>query len=245
MRRAPASVALVVFTRTLLTPAISFAGGGIHYEVREEAVGVLIPSHRDAVSGDCATGTGDGPAAEYVHGGTGSGWGLGAGLGGRAYYQDPSAHANPREPIWWDLRLGAGLDVDLLYAKVPTITQGKLCALVAQAGADVRYEDSSVLLVQVPAVVGAEMGLRTRDDATWHGIVLGWAWTPALTILKPWVTDGYVGASLLGTELSLDLAMARGVAAQEAIKRLAVFLVLPMTEDGPATMTLSFAGVWY
>jgi hypothetical protein len=230
---------------TLLAPGISFAQDVVHYEVREETTGVLIPSHRDAVSGDCATGTGDVPASSYVHGGAGSGWGLGAGLGGRAYYHDPSAHPDPREPMWWGLRVGAGLDVDLLYAKVPTITQGKLCALVARAGADVRYEGSSVLLVQIPAVVGAEMGLRTRDDAAWHGIVLGWAWTPALTILKPWVTDGYVGASLLGTELSLDFAMARGVAAQEAIKRLAVFLVLPMSEDGLASMTLSFAGVWY
>jgi hypothetical protein len=147
------------------------------------------------------------------------------------------------------MRVGAGLDLDLLYAKVPTgigSMAGKLCARVRSDGANVQYEGSSVLLLQVPIFFGAELGLGSTDEnATWHGIVLGAAWAPALTYFKPWSTEGDLNASYLGAELTIDFATVHPGPTREAGKRAAVFLVLPVRDDGPVVLTLSFGAVWY
>jgi hypothetical protein len=237
-------MALLALLCALLAPGVALAEGGIGYELRQEITGVLIPSHPYAVSGSCASGTGPAPASGYVHGRTGSGSGIGGGLGGRAFYEEAPGHPNALASTWWGLRVGAGLDVDLLYAKVPTDTSGRLCPLVTRPGADVQYVDSPVLLLQIPAILGGELGLRTGESPIWRGIVLGWAWAPALTILKPWVTNGRLDVSVLGSELTMDFAAGRGTVPQEAGKRVAVFLLLPTTDGGPAVMTLSFGGVW-
>jgi hypothetical protein len=223
---------------------VSLAEGGIGYEFRQEIAGVLIPSRPYAVAGTCASGTGPAPASGYVHGATGSGWGIGGGLGGRAFYEEAPGHPNPLASTWWGLRLGAGVDVDLLYAKAPTDTPGRLCRLVARPGAAVQYKDSSVLLVRIPVLFGAELGLRTGEGPNWRGMVLGWAWAPAFTMLKPWTTVGHLEGSVLGSELTMDFAAERGLVPWEAGKRVAVFLLLPTGDSGPAVMALSFGGVW-
>jgi hypothetical protein len=176
---------------------------------------------------------------------------MGAGVGGRIFYQDAATPQPPRESggSWWGLRVGAGLDLDLLYAKVPTgiaDMSGKLCARVKSDGAEVQYAGSSALLLQVPIFIGAELGLGASDEgANWHGIVLGAAWAPALTFIKPWATGGDLNASYLGTELTVDFATVHPGPSREAGKRAAVFLLLPVRDDGPVVLTLSFGAVWY
>ncbi len=226
-----------------LAPRVAFAEAPLRYELREELTGVLLPGHRDAVAGKCATGTGAAPAAAYA-GEVGVGMGLGAGLGMRAFYQDARARSNASEWSWWGLRLGAGLDANLLYAKVPANPSKRLCLDVERTGSDVQYQDSSVLLVQVPLLLGAEVGLGNPSGASWEGVVLGWAWAPTLTVVKPWIAPADFEVSCLGTELTLDFGATRGVGAHEG-KRVAVFLLLPVLDGAPTVLTLSFGAAWY
>ena len=224
------------------------ADGELQYEVREQVAMALLPTHDYGVTGSCATGTGLAPASAYASGSAGRGQGMGAGVGGRVFYRDAPRPAPGSASTWWGFRAGGGLDLDLLYAKVPVgipDMSGKLCQSVKSDGAVVQYGDSSVLLVQVPAYAGGELGLGSTDDtATWHGIVLGAAWAPTFTVIQPWITSGDVSASYLGTELTLDFASIEATGARISSKRLAVMLVLPVREDGPLVLTLSFGAVW-
>mgnify|MGYP001162077143 CR=1 FL=1 len=231
-----------------LVPASARSDGVLRYEVREELASALLPSHDYPVTGMCATGVGLAPASVYAQGGTGRGKGMGAGVGGRIFYQDAQDPSPGPNSSWWGLRLGAGLDLDVLYASVPTGNAdmtGKLCARVKSDGADVQYTGSSVLLAQVPIFIGAELGLGSYTATGWRGIVLGAAWAPALSYFQPWSTGGDLAASYLGTELTIDFATMRTGGPREAAKRAAVFLVLPVRDDGPAVLTLSFGAVWY
>lgn len=215
---------------------------GIRYEVRQELTGALLPTHDYGVSGVCATGTGVVPASIYAQGASGRGAGLGIGLGGRVGYHHPLATPSDRAQPWWGLRFAAGLDLDLLYAKVDTgiaDPSGKLCARVKSDGTEVQTKGSTVLLLQVPAFAGAELGLGASGDGA-HEIVLGAGWAPAITYSQPWVTSGDVTVGLLGTELTIDF-----VGLAPTSKRVAVFLLLPVTDHGPVIMTVSFGLVWF
>jgi hypothetical protein len=243
-------LALALVAGVSLAPASAWGDGvPLRYEVREEIAGALLPSHTYPVTGMCATGVGLAPASVYAQGGSGRGKGMGAGVGGRAFYQTAQDPPPGPNSSWWGLRVGAGLDLDILYASVPTgiaDMTGKLCARVKSDGAQVEYAGSSVLMAQVPIFVGAELGLGSYSPATgWRGIVLGAAWAPALTYFQPWSTSGDFGGSYLGTELTIDFTTIRAGGPREAAKRAAVFLVLPVRDDGPAILTLSFGAVWY
>lgn len=219
----------------------------VRYEVREQLTGALLPSHGYGVSGVCATGSGVVPASIYAHGGSGRGAGMGIGVGGRVAYHHPLTTPKARGTTWWGLRFAAGLDLNLLYAKVdvgiPDVA-GQLCARVKSDGTDVQYKGSTVLLLQLPAFVGAELGLGARG-ANEHEIVLGVGWAPAITYLQPWVTSGDLTAGLLGTEITVDFVGPSDGDRHPTTKRAAVFLLLPVKDQGPVIMTVSFGVVWY
>jgi hypothetical protein len=224
--------------------------GNVGYELRQQVAGVLMPVHDYGVTGDCALGTGTAPASYFAQAGSARGWGLGAGIGGRIGYQRPLVPAPASGPTWWGFRAGGGLDLDLLYGRVPTgipDMSGRLCADIQRQAAAVQVQGSSVLLVQIPAFFGAELGIGAGgDEDTWRGIVLGAAWAPALTWFQPWVAGGSFDASYLGTELTLDfVTLRRGVPTQDPGKRVSLFLLLPPQQRGPAVVTVSFGAVWY
>ncbi len=242
-------LAVVAAASGTLPSSRAFADAVVRYEVREEVTAALLPAHDYGVTGMCATGTGLAPASDFAQGGSGRGEGFGAGVGGRIFYRDADMAAPRQGSTWWGLRLGAGLDLNLLYAKVATgipDMSGKLCARVRSDGAGVQYAGSSVLLAQIPILFGAELGVgSSAEDASWHGMVLGAAWAPALSYFQPWAGTAALSASYLGTELTLDFAIVRNGAARAAGKRAAVFLLLPVREEGPLVLTLSFGAVWY
>jgi hypothetical protein len=221
----------------------------ITYEVRQQVTGALLPSHDYGVTGLCATGSGLVPASIYAHGGSGRGEGLGFGIGGRAAFEHMDL-APGGSSSWWGFRAALGLDLDLLYARVDTgiaDMSGKLCARVKSDGAEVQYRGSSVLFLQMPAFVGAEMAFgRVTDDpeAGWRGVVLAAGWAPAMTFVKPWVAHADFDPSFLGTEVTLDFATFSHGAAIQDRKRAAVFLLLPPQDRGPVIITLSFGAVW-
>jgi hypothetical protein len=229
-------------------PSGARADGTITYAARWQVTGVVLPRHDYAVTGSCATGTGLAPASLYASGGSGGGFGFGAGIGGRIGY----AYASPpsqRGTSFWGFRAGAGLDLDILFAKVATgiaDMTGKLCARVKSDGAEVDYKGSSLLLTQIPFFLGGELGLgHPSDGGGWHGVVLGAAWAPSVTYLKPWVTDGNLSASYLGTELTVDFVDAHGGTSRDVSQRVALFLLFPVIDHAPAVITVSFGAVWH
>jgi hypothetical protein len=145
--------------------------------------------------------------------------------------------------------MALGLDLDILYARVDTgiaDMSGKLCARVKSDGAEVQYRGSSVLSLQIPAFVGAEMALRNvvNEDGSGHAIVVAAGWAPAMTYTKPWISDSSLDASFLGTELSVDFATWQQNFDRQQRKRVAVFLLLPPEDRGMVVITLSFGAVW-
>jgi hypothetical protein len=171
---------------------------------------------------------------------------MGVGVGGRIGYH----YATPisgRGATWWGFRVGGGLDLELLYARVATgipDTTGKLCARVKADGAEVQYRATSMVLGQLPLHLGLELGLGTGADGT-RGVVLGAAWTPTFSYIKPWVADGDLRASVLGAELSVDLTTVHESLPKQTGYRFAFFLLLPGQDRSPAVMTLSFGVFWY
>jgi hypothetical protein len=209
----------------------------------------MLPAHHYDVSGTCATGTGFAPASVYAQPVSARGNAFGAGVGGRVGYRLATTRQGDGNSTWWGLRLGAGLDLDLLYGRVDTgITDvsGTLCARIKSDGVQPNFQDSSVLLAQVSAFVGGEVGLgKVGDDSSWHGVVLGAGLAPTITAFKPWVTGGDVDGGLLGLELTVDFATLTAGSPREAGKRVAIFLLLPSHDDGPLVVTASFGLVTF
>lgn len=103
-----------------------------------------------------------------------------------------------------------------------------------------------MLLAQIPIFLGGELGLGSDgENASWHGVILGAAWAPAVNYLKPWVSSGTLHASYLGAELTLDFATLHQGPSRRRGKRAALFFLLPVQDDGPVILTLSFGAVWY
>jgi hypothetical protein len=232
-----------------LAPPDARAQDAVSYEVREELSGALLPVHDYDVHGMCATGTGVAPASIYAQGGSGRGEGLGPGLGGRLIYEHAARPLGEAGSTWWGFRMALGMDLDFLYARVDTgipDMSGKLCARVKSDGAEVQYRGSSVLFLQFPAFVGAEMALRSTvdEDGSGHAVLVAAGWAPAMTYIKPWIASSSFDASFLGTELTLDFATWRQGFDQQQRKRAAIFLLLPPEDHGTVVITLSFGAVW-
>jgi hypothetical protein len=227
--------------------------GGLHdavtYEVREQVTFALLPTHDYGVSGQCITDTGTERASIYAQGGSGRGTAMGIGLGGRIGLTHVLTPPEERTPTWWGLRVGAGLDLGLLYGNVDTgipDATGSLCARLKNDGVAVGYQGSTVFVGQLSVLFGAQMGLGSEsDDGAWKGVVLGAAWAPAVTWFKPWVAEGDVAGSLLGTELTVDFATIAKGEQRESGKRLSLFVMLPTQDHGPVVVTGSFGVVWY
>lgn len=230
-------------------PSSARADDTVTYEVRQQVIGALLPTHDFDVTGYCATGTGVAPASVYTHGGSGRGAGLGIGIGGRVGYDHVPKPPSVADSTFWAFRVAVGLDLDLLYARVPVgigDLSGKLCARVKSDGAEVQMQGSSVLMARAASAVGVELGLKTGDDrGAWRGVVLGAAWAPAVTLIQPWTTGGDAAATFLGVELTLDFVTWRTGAGPPPSERAAVVIALPTDDRGPAIVSLSFGVLWH
>jgi hypothetical protein len=248
-RRCARVLSLVVTTGGALAPRPARAQDTVTYEVREQITFALLPTHLYGVNGTCSTGTGTAPASVYDPGGSGRGNGAGAGVGGRIGFQHVVTPPTEHSQTWWGLRMGAGLDLDMLYAKVDTgipDVSGQLCERIRGDAPQVGYQGSSVLLTQMSVLFGAQMGAGSiGDDGVWHGLILGAAWAPAVTWTKPWVANGDLGASILGTELTLDFATLTKDTLRESGKRVALYFLLPTQDRGSVVVTASFGVVWF
>jgi hypothetical protein len=173
---------------------------------------------------------------------------LGIGVGGRIGHHFTGRFSGHGATLW-GVRMGGGLDLALLYGSLPSGVDdpsGKLCARVKSDGVPIQYHGSAVLLAQLPLFLGPELGLGTLEsDGEWHGVVLGAAWAPAFTYLKPWGAVGELRVTDLGAELAVDFVTVRDGTAKQTGTRVAVHLVAPAQAGGPLLGTVSFGILWY
>lgn len=220
------------------------------YELRGQIVGVVSAPRRHEASGSCATGSGLVPVSIYGQSASARVLGSGVGVGVRAayiYHETPSPSA--RFPVW-AFRAGGGIDLDYLYVHMPTgipDVSGELCSTVQKRTPSVTRESASMLLVQVPLQLGAQLGLGSfRSGPSWRGIVIGAAWAPSLTHLEPSAGDRSTEVRFFGTEMTADLVTLKSVPGPAPPNwRFSLFLSPPSRRNEALILKLGVGAAWY
>lgn len=240
------------------TPPVTTAGAELWraranvretYELRAQMTGLLEPMRTFAVEGTCVTGAGVVPASIYGQTALDRGRGIGGGIGGRAgmmFFR----RLGQKEHPWWALRASGGLDLEMLYVRVPSgiaSVDDELCTDVAKSRHEVRARPVPELLVRVPLALGGFVGLgQLVDPVTWRGVVVGLAWAPSFVHVGPWTRSGRTQFSPLGAELTLDITTLQAAAKKpEPHLRMAASLTVPVSDDEAWLGSLSFGWVWY
>lgn len=224
----------------------------LSYELRGNVVGLLSAPRTYEASGTCATGTGTAPVSIYGQRGEGRVFGSGIGLGLRGgYMYMPRADPSARFPVW-ALRAGAGVDIDYLYAQIPTgidEASGELCATVQKRSPRVNTESGSMLLLQLPLQFGAHIGIgRFHDGLSFRGVVVGAAWAPSLSHIEPVAGPRSTEIRWFGTEVTVDfvdLEHRSTSPTYPASLRISAFLSPPSRKFEPLIVTLGVGAVWY
>ena len=222
------------------------------YELRVAITGILLPSRKFELSGECATGTGLAPASMYGQFATDSGRAAGGGVGARLGYMYMS-HIEPEGTTsWWSMRAGAGLDLQILHSQIPVglkEVNGELCSRVVRTRHEVETRSSSLVLAHVPLTFGAQLGLGGFDEGmVWRGVVLGAAWAPSYVQIWPWVGDSSSHFNPLGLELTLDLATIHATTTKRSLEpqfRFSLFLGPSLDASQPTIGMLGFGPAWY
>jgi hypothetical protein len=131
--------------------------------------------------------------------------GVGGGLEARATIAWRAPPRPTDRAHFWEIFASPGLGVAALRLRAPAgiaPATGEPCQTVEASPHDVTMETRASTLVTVPLALGARFGLGTfRDEATWRGVAVGLAWSPALAVL-----DGQSSFAPLGAELTVDVA---------------------------------------
>ena len=225
---------------------------GLTYELRVAITGIMLPTRKFELSGECATGTGLAPASMYGQFATDSGRAAGGGVGARLGYMYISRIEPDGASTWWSLRAGGGLDLQVLHSQLPVgldEIKGELCSRVVRSRHEVVTRSSTLVLAHVPLTFGAQLGLGGFDeDMTWRGVVLGAAWAPSYVQIWPWVGDASSHVNPLGLELSVDLAALHATKKKRAPEpqlRFSLYLAPSLDASQPTIGMLGFGPTWY
>jgi len=220
------------------------------YEVRAHLVGIVSAARRYEPSGTCATGSGLAPVGVYGQSASARVLGSGLGVGARAAYVYRAAPSpSTRFPVW-ALRAGGGLDLDYAYVHMPTgvpDVTGELCSTFQRRALTVARESASMLVVQVPLQLGAQLGLGSfRSGPSWKGVVIGATWAPSFTHLEPSAGERTTDVRFFGTELTADLVtLEDGAAPSQPHWRFSLFLSPPSRRDEALILKLGAGAVWH
>ncbi len=225
---------------------------GLTYELRIAITGIMLPTKKFELSGECATGTGLAPASIYGQFATDSGRAAGGGVGARLAYMYMSRIEPEGASTWWSLRAGAGLDLQVLHSQIPVGLEeikGELCSRVVRTRHEVVTRSSSLVLAHVPVTFGAQLGLGGFDDGmVWRGVVLGAAWAPSYVQIWPWIGDASSHVNPLGLELSVDLVSLRATGKKRSPEpqlRFSLYLAPSLDASQPTIGMLGFGPTWY
>ena len=225
---------------------------GLTYELRVAITGIVLPTRKFELSGECATGSGLAPASMYGQFATDSGRAAGGGVGARLGYMYLSRIEPDGASTWWSLRAGAGLDLQVLHSQLPVGLEeikGELCSRVVRTRHQVVTRSSSLVLAHVPLTFGAQLGLGGFDDGmVWRGVVLGAAWAPSYVQIWPWVGDASSHVNPLGLELTIDLATIHATSKRRSTEpqlRFSLYLAPSLDASQPTIGMLGFGPTWY
>lgn len=217
-------------------------GAIVSYEVRGQVTGIVGTSQTLDVTQPCVSGTSVVTKRGSVEGRSG---GVGGGLGARIGVVGLSP---PDGATWLAFRAGTGFDASMTSFR--TLTGGTFSGPCSdrQAAAEPTFQTSSTTILSVPFGAGVLLGLGSGKDARWRGAVLGIAYVPSFTYIKPSEGEGTGRLSYLGFEATLDvttLEAAIDKVAAAAHLRLFAFVVPPVKEDWPWVISAGGGAVWY
>lgn len=230
---------------------LSRGGWDVSYEIRAELTAIVLPSKTYSLTGFCASGTGIAPASIYGQTASDRAQAVGGGLGGRASYMHILSPEPETSSSFWAIRVGSGLDFQLLHTRNPEGLRpidGELCTQVARTSHEVEATSKPALLIQIPFNIGVHLGLGKFSDLTvWRGVVLGAAWSPSFVHLGPWSASGSSYFNPLGVELTVDFTSLHAVPESrrpESHTRVSASFAAP-AGDSPLITTIAFGVVWY
>ena len=212
------------------------------YEVRGIATGLYAPkvpfSDEHPITGATETGT-----AEQF--GVGGGVGLFLSLF-YAKLPDPTLDSGG----WVGFDVGVGGMASVLYSRPPIGYTYKGTG-TSVATRETRRENQALLYVTAPGVIGIHFGIgRYRNLQLWRGVVLGFAYAPALVYSMQIgsTSGGHAYLDYAGFQASLDLATpdaAPGKSANQLQPRLSAMLQPRIEKNGPWLLSLGFGAAWY
>lgn len=227
------------------------AGGAMSFELRAIVVGAVLPRESFGLTGNCATGSGHAPASIYGQTASDRARGAGVGAGGRASYMYMSTLDPRSNSTWWGLRLGLGLDMQVLYTDAPTgiaPKDGELCSAVSKTAHTVEHEGRPLLMATIPLHLGAHFAFGSFEDWSWRGFVLGAAWAPSSIHVGLLTDSGSSHFNYLGFELTLDVTTLHAQIPRgrpSAHTRLTAFISIPQDPAHPLVGTLGIGAAWY
>lgn len=220
------------------------------YELRASLVGLVSAPRQYEASGSCATGSRLIPVSLYGQSASARVLGSGIGVGARAaYVYSGTPSPSTRFPVW-ALRAGGGIDLDYLYVHIPTgipEVSGELCSTVQKRAPSVTRESGSMLLVQVPLQLGAQLGIGSfRPGPSWRGVIIGAAWAPSLTHLEPSAGERSTEVRFFGTEMTADLVTFENEPGPTRPHwRFSLFLSPPSRRNEALILKLGVGAAWY
>jgi len=229
-------------------------GGALtSYEVRANVTGILFPNQTVPATpflcyNNGYPSTGAVPPSETSAGGGGGGLGARAGV----FYLSPP-DPSKGGASFTAFRVTSGVDISYLYFAFPAgydVQQGASCAAVSGQQANIRYESSSLMQLNVPLNLGVHFGLGGFGaGSSWSGLVVGLAYSPSYSYTKVKdATEGQGNMNWAGAELTVDVTTLEALLdeqAKEAHFRVAVFLLPPLKDGWPWLLTAGGGAVWY
>lgn len=223
----------------------------VTWELRAQGTFLLLP-HRPQRIGSVRVGQSpvNGP---YVIDGTRDGDVFGGGGGGGLGARFALLHLRLDDPStgrrWTSLRLGTGVDVDLLYANpaLPSVTTTSTSA--ANHETTTKYSAEvwgANWLVTVPLTLGAQVGLGSYRAGEWKGLALGLAWAPSWTLSKASGFSSTHTMNYAAFELSVDVLdrpmLSKG---RSWYGKVFGYVQPPIGEDKPLRVSVGGGIAWY
>jgi hypothetical protein len=176
------------------------------------------------------------------------GGGGGGGIGVRVALLDlllPDASVGSR---WSGIRIGTGVDIGVGYWFTADQIVTTSVTDPANHETTTKYKDgdwSPGFLFNIPLTLGYQLGLGSFTGPGWHGVVLGLAYTPTLSIIQATQFDAHTNLNLAGFEASFDF-IDKPLSPTETVANTRVFVyMLPPVGSAPFVASIGGGAVWY
>ncbi|MCA9596866.1 MAG: hypothetical protein KC776_26300 [Myxococcales bacterium] len=215
--------------------------GGVKatYGIRAMMTGLLIPDVQYIDRN---------PVSTELEVGKKNTYGIGGGIGAHVSFLFMPLPKPGEGKGWQGFRIGAGLDLNVLYVRPPVgytyhLSNNQL------SSRDTQYENKAFLYAIVPLQLGVQFGLGDfRATNLWRGVALGLAYSPAvITTLEIGQNQDKAQTNFNYGGVELDLDITKLESAENANSQIRLFaMLLPKVNDKvPWLASAGIGAVWY